>query len=418
MKISFLGGADEIGASCTLLEVAGKSFLIDCGVRFKTGQALPDLNELTGKSLGAILITHAHTDHTGALSIIHEAFPNTPIYTTPPSADLISILQKDALHIMEQALDKEGEIPLYSKKQVENMLSMITPIHWNIPINFDDIKIMFFPASHILGASMVYVASPDGNILFTGDYSITAQKTVPGLDRPNIPVDIIISESTYGNRLHEDRKAAENRLINSLSELVKNNSRILIPAFAIGRAQEIILIIKQAIRNKKIPEVPVFVDGMVRSVCNVYSNHPKYVSRALDYEIKKSGHPFFNKWIKLVKDPKERVKVLETKPSIIVTSSGMMSGGPSAFYAEQLLPVAEDAILITGYQDEESPGRALLNLAESDGDREIKVGDKTISVKCHFAKYGLSAHADRIQMVGFIGSFNPRTTILVHGDKT
>ena len=109
MKISFLGGADEIGASCTLLEVAGKSFLIDCGVRFKTGQALPDLNELTGKSLGAILITHAHTDHTGALSIIHEAFPNTPIYTTPPSADLISILQKDALHIMEQALDKEGE---------------------------------------------------------------------------------------------------------------------------------------------------------------------------------------------------------------------------------------------------------------------------------------------------------------------
>jgi Cft2 family RNA processing exonuclease/dsRNA-specific ribonuclease len=280
----------------------------------------------------------------------------------------------------------------------------------------EGIDLMYLPASHILGASMVYLGTPAGYVLFTGDYSVEAQRTVPALTRPAFPVDLLVTETTYGNRLHADRRTSENLLVSRVAQVIEAGGRVLIPAFAIGRAQEVLLILKQALRHKQIPSCPIFVDGMVRSVCGVYSHHPRYVSRSLLRESSRSGHPFFSDSIVPVANAQARQDVLSAGACVIVASSGMLSGGPSASYAAELARCEGDAILITGYQDEESPGRALLNLAEQSGPRPLRLGDQVVDVRCTFETYRLSAHADRMQMVGLIEALRPRTVVLVHGD--
>jgi Cft2 family RNA processing exonuclease/dsRNA-specific ribonuclease len=415
LKLTFLGGAGSIGASCALLEAAGTSLLIDCGVRFRADKPLPDLDLLTGKKIDAIIVTHAHSDHTGGLPVAHEAFPSAPILMTPPTLDLVGVLQRDALKIMGMA-EREGDMPLYAERQVEGMLQQIRPVHHHHAVQVGEILVTFLPASHILGASMVHFATPAGAALFTGDYSVGAQKTVPALERPALPVDLVVSESTYGNRLHADRGLSEDRLVRAIGETLERGGRVLVPAFAIGRAQEVLLVVKDAMRARRLPEVPVFVDGMVRAVCGVYAQHERYVTPQLARQMR-TGHPFFTGTIRPVRRPDERKEVLDAGPCVIVSSSGMLQGGPSAYYAAELAPGERDAILITGYQDEESPGASLLRLAAERGPRRLRLGGKEVDVRCRFETYGLSAHADRMQMMGLVEALSPTTVVLVHGDR-
>lgn len=416
LRITFLGGASEIGASSALVQVAGTSLLVDAGVRFRVGQALPDLDALTGTSLDAIVVTHAHTDHTGALPVVHDAFRAAPIVMTPPTRDLVGVLQRDALRIMSAATEREDDFPLYSERQVASMVERIRTVHHGESLDVGEVTVTYLPASHILGASMVHLRTPAGNVLFTGDYSVTEQRSVPRLVRPQMPVDLVVSEATYGNRLHSDRAAAEARLVRTIGEVLERQGRVLIPAFAIGRAQEVLLILKDALRRGLIPKVPVFVDGMVRAVCGVYAQHAQYVTKEFARDLRSAGHPFFTDSIQPVKSPKDRSSVLTAGPCVIVASSGMLRGGPSAFYAADLAPRADDAILITGYQDEESPGRALLKLAEERGPRSLRINDRVVDVRCRFETYSLSAHADRSQMMGLLETLEADTVVLVHGD--
>lgn len=412
MKITFAGGGG-IGASCALLEAGETRILIDCGVRFKGESRLPDLSILSGKHLDAVLVTHAHSDHTGALPVICEAFPRAPVYASPPTMELSMILLRDALRLMDS--EREGELPLYAKKQVDQVSNAFVPVHHDHSVEIGDIKVRFLPAAHILGASMLHVETPFGNVLFTGDFSVTTQRTVPALTRPAVHADIVVSEATYGERLHEDRSQAEMRLLDKVRAVLQDGGRVLIPAFAVGRAQEVLLILKNALRSKTLPEVPVFVDGMVRAVCGVYGRHDRYVTRALFHEIRKTAHPFYTNGISPVETPAARQAVLDIGPCIIVASSGMLNGGASAYYAEAMAPNPKDAILITGYQDEESPGRALLNLTDTEGPRSIQLNGRSVVVACRFEKYGLSAHADRLQTAALIEGLRPKTVVLVHG---
>lgn len=416
LEIQFLGGASAIGASSALVRAGGVSLLIDCGVRFSPGDALPDLAQLTGRELDAVLVTHAHSDHTGALPVVHQSFPVAPIYATPPTLDLVRILQRDALRLMKTKADQEGELPLYSEAQVDGMLQAVVPVHHGESIEVGDVRVTYLPAAHILGASMVHLATPAGNVLFTGDFSVSAQRTVPALDPPRLPVDLVVTESTYGDRMHADRSAEERRLLNQLNETIAEGGRVLVPAFAIGRAQEILSVLRQAMADGDVAEVPVFVDGMVRAVCDVYASHERYATRALAHAMR-GGHPFYDDRIRAVRDRADRKSVLDAGPCVIVSSSGMLAGGPSASYAAALAPNARDTILITGYQDEESPGRALLRLTETSGPRRLRLPDGEVDVACRFDRYGLSAHADRIQLAGLMESLGPRTVVLVHGDR-
>ncbi|MBD3244274.1 MAG: MBL fold metallo-hydrolase [Chitinivibrionales bacterium] len=417
MKVTFAGGAGSIGASCALLESQGSALVVDCGIRMGEGKSpLPDLAVLDGIVPEAIVVTHAHTDHSGALPLLAASFPQAPIVTTPPGIDLITILLNDSLKLMNSP-EREGDIPLFTREQLEQTFRAFVPLHQGEARRFGPFSCTFYPAGHILGASMLHVTTPDGHVLFTGDYSGGMQRTVGAVVRPTLPVDLLITESTYGARLHEDRKAAESRLIAQLKEVVQRGGRVLIPCFAVGRAQEILLILRTAMRNGRLEPVPVFVDGMVRSVCNVYAKHERYVTRGLAHDIRAQAHPFFTDTIEPIHADQDRQRALQQRPAIYVASSGMLSGGASVVYAKELLRNPLDAVLLTGYQDEEAPGRRLLALAEeSETTRTISLQGETVDVKASVELFGLSAHADRFMMTALIESCRPRTVVLVHGD--
>ncbi|HEX2956265.1 MAG TPA: MBL fold metallo-hydrolase [Chitinispirillaceae bacterium] len=416
INVTFLGGAGSIGASCTLVQIGETRLVVDCGIRMNAPERpLPDLSVLSDRNVDAILLTHAHTDHSGGLPVLCDAFPMAPVYATPPTIDLVSILFCDALKT--SSMERDGEVPLYSKAQVERVMLNAVPVGFYQQKTVNDITITFLPAAHILGAAMVHLATPAGTVLFSGDYSVSVAGTVPSLDKPSLPVDLLISESTYGNRLHEDRTIAQNRLVQQVREILENNGKVLIPSFAIGRAQEVILILQNALRSKKIPSVPVYVDGMVRDVCTLYKKYETYVTNRLAKQIRNQPDPFFTNGIVPVTTKQMRTTVTEKGPCVIVASSGMLNGGASAFYARKMLGNEHDAILLTGYQDEESPGRALLALTSKTGNKTYELSGETVDVKATVATFNLSAHADRLQMASLIESVHPRTVLLVHGDS-
>lgn len=418
LKLTFLGGADEIGASCSLLELAGHRLLIDCGIRLspRQGEVLPWLakvEEVGG--IDAILQTHAHLDHSGALPVAHSSF-KAPLYMTAPTLSIITTLLSDALKIMEAGHKAEGELPIYSPLMVEAMIGATRTVPFLQPIwLFEDLCLTFYPAGHILGAASLLLESSEGSVLFTGDICVTEQRTVSGLMLPPKRPDVIVIESTYGNRAHSSRVMEEKRLIEQVGEVLRRRGAVLIPAFAIGRAQEVILILSQAMEKKELPRAPIYVDGMVKSVCSIYASYPEYVSPWLRQRMQ-SKNPFFYPDGPAVPiwDPKDREKAVAQRPCIIVSSSGMLSGGPSVFYAHRLAQDPNSLIAMTGYQDEESPGRKLQEIAAKGGG-ELVFSERSVKVSCKVATYSLSAHSDASQILSEIEALRPKEVVLVHG---
>ena len=422
MEAYFLGGADEVGASSLLVQTSGCRLLIDAGVRMGSASKdrLPDLamvNDLSGPS--AVLLTHAHLDHCGALPLVHGAFPEAPVYMTEPTLDLIRILLLDALKVMQLRSEKEDEVPLYPLPAVEALLGRVRAVPFLQPVSLDGpaVHATFFPAGHVLGAAAVGISTPEGNLLVTGDVSLTDQLTVPAMPRPRFAPDLVVCESTYGARMHASRRAEEQRLAATVLEALREGRKVLIPAFALGRAQEVLLILRRALRQAGAPVAPVYADGMVRAICGVYGQHTDYLTPTLRNRAREGRGIFFTAdgMVRPVSSVEERLRILEGGPCVIVSSSGMLSGGPSAWYASRLVQREDALIAITGYQDEEAPGRHLQEVAH--GQRSQLVLDGVSKeVRCSVQSYALSAHADGQQLGALLQSLHPRAVALVHGD--
>ncbi|MCI0392636.1 MAG: MBL fold metallo-hydrolase [Acidobacteria bacterium] len=427
MNIIFLGGGNEIGASSAIVEIGSARILIDCGIRMSGEHRLPDLaaiRQTHSGQLDAALLTHAHMDHSGALPVLHQHFPGVPVYATAPTRGLVEVLLRDSINIMRARAESEQELPLYSQPAVESLLEKMIPMPFGSPMEIGrtGVTATWFPAGHILGASSIGVEGVEQGrsirVLFSGDIAVADQLTVPGMLPPAaFRPDVLVIEATYGDRMHSPREIEEQRLIETVAGVIEQRGKLLIPAFAIGRAQEVILMLLKQFRSKRMASFPVWIDGMVKTVCGVYSRFPAHQTPYSRRLIEKHGNPFFNivDEIRQVTSPAEREKVLSGDPCVIIASSGMLTGGASAFYAQHLVNDERNGIAITGYQDEESPGRQLLALAEAET-REVTVAGKTLEVKCGVEKYALSAHADCNEITGLIEAINPREVVLVHGE--
>lgn len=426
MRIIPLGGADEVGASSTIVEFGKVRLLVDAGIRIgeQGGNQLPDLSRIKDEAgpLDGIFLTHAHMDHSGALPLVHMAYPDVPIYMTPATAAVVRILLSDSLRLMDKRYQHELEIPLYPPEAVESCLGVIRPIPYDYPIASisGEAAATFHPAGHILGASSISLSGRTGSILMSGDISVTEQRTVPGMLPPSLQHDVVMVESTYGDRMHAHRPTQEADLIRTVADVIEAGGKVLFPAFAVGRAQEVILILQHAIERKELPAMPVFVDGLVQAVCDTYSRFPTYLQQHLRSRLKRGQNPFFpsDGSVFRVRSAQQREKVLEGGACCIIASSGMMTGGPSAFYASHLVDNPKNMIAITGYQDEEAPGRRLLELAEAPpSQRRLRIKDRVYQVRCRVERYSLSAHADSFEIAGLVRQMDPaQGVVLVHGD--
>jgi len=419
-----LGGAGEVGASCGLLRIGDRRVLIDAGMRpaARAGQdRLPALDRLTVEPPEAILVTHAHIDHTGALPLVSERFPAAPIYCTETTLLLTRLLLADSVRVMEaEHLAQEGETPLYTAEVVERTLARVRPVEWAQPVAPTPdpaIVVRFLHAGHIAGAAMLLIDTPVGRVLHMGDYSVTAQRTLHGLDVQGLPqADAVITEGTYGDAIHANRKEQERALVATVARVVGRGGRVLLPAFAVGRAQEVALILRAARTAGELPPAAIHLDGMVRGVCALYQAQVHDLNPRLQNYVRNARRPLFadpSLAVYAVTAGRRRALLDNPEAAIVISSSGMMTGGPAPLYARAFAADERNAIIFSGYQDDESPGATLLRARQG---TTVALGKEELTLQCAVERYSLSAHADAGQIEVAVARARPRTTVLVHGE--
>lgn len=407
-----VGGGNEIGASCYFVQLNGAKFLLDAGIRLHTDSIYPRFHSLYVENLldglwelDGILLSHGHIDHIGSLPFVVEEAQDVPIYATLPTREIVDLQLNQSLTSTTFRHERLVDFPRvkeFNALRVQRAIENITPIEWHSPIRCETCQITFFPAGHILGASMVYVESDAGNILFTGDFTPFDQLTVPKYQIPdNLDVDLLITESTYGYQeslyvgdIDEERE----HFAQKINQCLDGGGTILIPAFAVGRSQELALILRDLIRGEHLKPFPIYIDGLARIACDIYE----------DNDVKLFGY-------ELEKAPKDFIDVLDAFNGVIIASSGMLlDNSMSARYAEKLLPDPRNAVFFSGYLDEESPGRKLERLHESKGQR-FRINERDVPVHADVDTYRLSAHTGSEGILSLIEEVTPKKVIFVHG---
>jgi uncharacterized protein len=409
LRVTPLGAARSIGASCFRIEIGGYEIVLDAGTRPKGNNPLPAFELLKNPNL--ILITHAHSDHIGALPVLHRMFKAAPMICTPGTRLIAQVMLEDCLKV---TLANEDFEPLFEEQDLQQTLLHLETQEIGVEFQpLPGLTVKFINAGHIVGAACIYLKYGNRSLLYTGDYNVANSRTTTGLRLADLPTaDILITEATYGAALHPNRKQQEAELIQAVWNVIKAGGNVLIPAFALGRAQEIILALKTStLFNNN--QIPIYVDGLVRRVTDVFNDNLKLLPETISNLASNSRIPPFcdGKKVIFIQDSKERPLAL-AKPSVIIASSGMLTGGASVYYAKALLERDNAAIFISGYTDEESPGRLLQNMRSGE---EVTIDGKDYIVKADIRKFNLSAHTDRAGIGQVIARVSPKHLILIHG---
>ena len=424
MNYIFLGGAGEVGASCLLVSVARRHILFDCGIRVnQTGtDALSDIDLLKQSvpTLDAIFVSHAHADHIGALPLAHAAFPQAPIYATEPTQRISAVMLANAVCLHENEQNEDTN-PLFTQDAVDATIAKMQALKMSEWIDlWEGWRVKMVRSGHVLGAVSILLETPDGSFLYGGDISTFHQKTIDGLALDEITgtqPDFMWSEATYGDGNHPARNAEEKKLAEAVATVIDNGGSVLIPSFALGRAQEIVLILRDAMISKNIPVFPVVTDGLVNAICSVYETLTPYLGTKLQKHLENSRQPlFYYRNFSRAKMGEQEAICKDETPKCIIASSGMLAGGASVTYAKGLAANEKNAIFLSGYQDAESPGRRLQELTQGDA---LTFADGTsVAVNCQVKRFKLSAHSDQGQLVSVIKQVNPKAIALVHGEES
>jgi len=433
MKLTSYGAAGEVTGSCHLIEVGDRKVLLDCGLI--QGRRKDELRNHDGfafdvESVDAVILSHAHIDHSGRLPMLVRLGFKGPIYTHEASADLCNVLLKDSASLNERDVQFRNKIrarkgkpplePLYSKQDVDETLKRFKTVRYEQDQQVTDgVSIRLFDAGHILGSSMVELTLTEGDqtrtLVFSGDLGHRGAPILRDFTHRE-HADFVLMESTYGNRLHRDWSETFDE-VSEIAEAVKNSKgNILIPAFSVGRSQMILYMFARYFKEWGLDRWKIFLDSpMAIEASEIYLKHTNLYDEVAAAYYKENGPLLNMPNLAFTKSPEESMKVNKIQSgAIIIAGSGMCTGGRIRHHLKHNVWRKECHVIIAGYQSPGSTGRRLV-----DGDPYIKLWGQRIKVAAQIHTVGgLSAHADQQGMMDWYASFKNRPPVLlVHGEK-
>jgi Cft2 family RNA processing exonuclease len=414
LRVEMLGGGHEIGGSCALVTVGGTRILIDAGTRPGGDEseniAPPRIAEALAGRIDAIIITHAHNDHAGWVPALLAERPNTPVFTSQATADLLATMWLDSAKILGRRSEGTETRPAYTREDVRYALTRIEVLDVGGRRRVRDVEFELFPTGHILGAVGVVVHAGSQRVVVSGDVSGAGQRTVGGIQIPDAAVgaDLLVLESTYaGMPRPMPRRHAVEAFVRDMTAVLDRGGRVLVPAFALGRAQEIALLCAEHLSGAE-----VIVDGLARDVSRVYQSYAGPDGRPMQ---------IFDGRVRPVPYGGTQSEITMLRTGVVIATSGMLTAGPAVAWARAILPDPRGGLMVVGYQDEDSPGRRLLALAEAGGGVfELPGTDESapesVEVAAHVADYKLGAHASADELITITARAAPGTVMLVHGE--
>jgi metallo-beta-lactamase family protein len=427
MKLSFWGGAGVVTGSMHQLTVDGKNYLLDCGMyqgRRKEAEKQNRGFPFPASSIDAVILSHAHIDHSGNLPLLVKNGFHNPIFTTPATADLCAAMLRDTGKIQEQDarfLNKrrrEGEPPvepLYTIADAEKTLPLFKTVPYYQKTNLaQGFSYTPYDAGHILGSSSLLIEGDGVRLCFSGD---VGRPGLPIIRDPDTmpPADYLIMESTYGDRIHEPDQTVGDTLCEVVNRTFNRGGRLIVPAFAVGRVQQLVLLLNELNRAGRIPKVPIFVDSpLAVDVTKVFRDHPECYDDKVKAMIK-DGDPFGFGRLRYVRETEESKKLNSLQgPYIVISPSGMCEAGRVLHHLANNISDERNTVLITGYQADNTLGRKLLNHWD-----RVNILGNSYQVRAEVASLqALSGHADRDELLAWMKPMVPtlKKVFLVHGE--
>ncbi len=426
VRVTALGGYRQVGRSCSLLSTRHSKVLIDVGLDPSSPHSYPYLNApevMPLDSIDAVVVTHAHLDHSGLVPVLYKYGYDGPVYCTPPTRDLMVMLQLDNIKI---GFGEGSKTPYESTHVREVVKHCITLRYGETTDIAPDIKLTFQNAGHILGSSVAHFHIGEGlyNVAFTGD--IKFEKTWlfnPAVNRfPRL--ETLVIEATYGGHkdIQPSRSEAAQQLEDILKRTIERGGKVLIPVYAVGRSQEVMLVIEDLISTGVIPRVPVYLDGMIWEATALHTAYPEYLNSALRTKIfQKKDNPFLSDVFQRVDSMEMREDILnDPSPCIVLATSGMMNGGPVMTYFRSWAADENNTLVFVGYQAEGTLGRRIQKGADSvtfiENGRQIQINIRLNVETCD----GFSGHSDRRQLMAYVGQMDPKPEkiLVCHGEES
>jgi hypothetical protein len=420
IRVTTLGGCREVGRNAFLLSTPESRILVDCGINVGPGNDgtpylyIPEVSPLT--QIDAVVLTHAHLDHAGLIPLLFRYGYKGPIYTTSPTRDLMALLQLDYLEVAGRDAKK---IP-YESAMIREAIKHTIPLEYGEVTDIaPDVKLTLSNAGHILGSAIVHFHLGEGvhNIAFTGDFKFERTLLFDPATHSFPRLETLVMEGTYGGSgdFQPSRREAETSLQDAIKRTLERGGSVLIPTFAVGRSQEVMIVLENLIRNRKIEETTVYLDGMIYEATAIHTTYPEYLNSELRNLIFHQGlNPFLSEIFSQVESASQREEIFDERKVIILATSGMLNGGPVMEYLKALAWDERNTLIFVGYQAEGTLGRRIQK-----GWKEVQLGSDTVKINMEVVTIdGFSGHSDRNQLMDFIRRLHPRPerVITIHGD--
>ena len=423
VRLTFLGAARQVGRSSLLLQTPNSKILLDCeiDVSSRDEDKFPILNvpEFDISQLDAVILSHAHIDHSGLIPYLYKMGYTGPVYMTEPTRDIASLLALDFIGVAY----KQATKPLFSSVDIKNMVKHSICLNFNEVTDVTpDVRLTFYNAGHVLGSAITHLNIGNGshNFVYSGDYKYEKTRLLdPAISRfPR--VESIVTESTYGGKgdILPPRRETEKQFIDMLKEAIDNGGKVLLPELGLGHAQETMLRMEEAMRLGELKKVPIYVDGMIWDINAIHTAYPDFLGSNVRNQIFQDKNPFLSDVFTRVGSPQERKNVIEGGPCIVIATSGMLMGGASVEYLKYFADNPKNLIVLSCYQGPGSPGRQI-----QEGSKVITFdkdsGGERIELKAKAVLFnGMSPHPGRQELINYFNNLRPKPKRIIvnHGE--